>query len=224
MKVIITGATGMVGEGISLVCLNHPEIQEVLLIVRRTCGLNHPKLKEIILKDFSRVEEIQEQLIGYDACFFCAGISSVGHSEESFYEGTYNVVVPFASTLSKINPGSSFIYVSGAGTDSSEQGRIMWARVKGKTENALSKLPFASVHNFRPGFMRPVKGQKQIKGWLKLAYVLWPIFIGLFPSWSCKLEEVALAMIHLAKTKTKISTVEVKDMKGFAKEMMQFNK
>ncbi len=128
------------------------------------------------------------------------------------------MVVPFARQLSEINPKSTFIYVSGAGTDSSEIGKVMWARVKGKTENALSKLPFASVHNFRPGFMKPVKGQTQIKGWLKLAYVLWPLMYLVMPAWSCSLEQVALAMIQLAKTKKDVNPVEVKDMKRLAAE------
>ncbi|GAB1449789.1 epimerase [Bacteroidota bacterium] len=218
MKVIVTGATGMVGEGVLLVCLNHPEIEEVLVISRKSTGKVHSKLKEAILPDFSTLGALKDQLTNYDACFFCAGISSIGHTEESFFRGTYEMVVPFARQLSEINPKSTFIYVSGAGTDSSEIGKVIWARVKGKTENALSKLPFASVHNFRPGFMKPVKGQTQIKGWLKLAYVLWPLMYLFMPAWSCSLEQVALAMIQLAKTKKDVNPVEVKDMKRLATE------
>src|SRR5215212_1242101 len=140
-KIIITGTTGMVGEGVLIECLAHPRISEVLSISRRPCGMTHPKLKEYLVPDFLKMEE-DEKLKGYDACFYCAGVSSVGMKEAEFTRNSYDTTIHFAEVLLKQNPGMSFIYVSGAGTDSSEKGRLMWARVKGRTENALMKMPF----------------------------------------------------------------------------------
>jgi len=136
MKVIITGTTGMVGEGVMLECLNHTQITEVLSVSRKPTGLSHPKLKEYILADFMMLQENDETLKGYDACFFCAGVSSVGMKEEEYRHITYDTTLHFAKALNP-NPQMSFIYVSGGGTDTTEKGRMMWARVKGKTENDL---------------------------------------------------------------------------------------
>jgi nucleoside-diphosphate-sugar epimerase len=150
MKVFITGVTGMVGEGVLFECLENQNVKEVLIINRRHYDCKDPKLKELILTDYSRLKEYSEQLTGYDACFYCAGVSSVGVSEEEFTKATYEIVVPFATTLSRINPDMVFNFVSGARTDSSETGKVMWARVKGKTENALMRLPLKKAYNFRP--------------------------------------------------------------------------
>lgn len=152
MKVVITGVTGMVGEGVLLECLEHPNIREVLSVSRRPSGRVHTKLKEYIVPDFLSLLENDEKLTGYDACFYCAGISSVGVKEPTYRQVTYDTTMAFAKALNP-NPGMTFIYVSGAGTDSSEKGRIMWARVKGKTENELMQLPFKQSIGFRPAFM-----------------------------------------------------------------------
>lgn len=142
MKVILTGATGMVGEGVLFECLENHAVTEVLIIGRRNYDLEHPKLKQLVLKDFSEIKNHSDLLKNYDGCFFCAGVSSVGENEESFTRKTYDFAVPFAKALSEINSEMTFIYVSGNRTDSSEKGKVMWARVKGRTENALMKLPF----------------------------------------------------------------------------------
>ena len=213
LKLIITGATGMVGEGVLLVCLEHPDVKEVLILNRKHYPLKHPKLKECLVADFMQLESVREQLTGYDACLFCAGISSVGMKEADYRHITYNITLHVAETLSALNRDMSFIYVSGEMTDSTEQGKIMWARVKGKTENDLLKLPFKQVFNFRPGLMKPVEGQLNIKGFYKLIYILYPILNVLFPSHSCPLRTVALAMIHCVEKGYPKPILEIKDIK-----------
>lgn len=160
MKVIITGSTGMVGEGVLLKCINNEHVTDILLLNRKHHPITDSKVKEIIVKDFMQAEGIQDTLQGYDACFFCAGISSVGLKEDIYKHITYDITMHVAKILSTVNPAMTFIYVSGSGTDSSEKGKLMWARVKGKTENDLLQLPFKAVYNFRPGIMRSTPGQK----------------------------------------------------------------
>jgi uncharacterized protein YbjT (DUF2867 family) len=159
-KVIITGATGMIGRGVLLECLDHPEIKEVLVIGRNSIEMKHPKLKELIHKDFTTFSEVQGQLEGFDACFFCMGISASGLKEEQYRRITYDYTLALAKSLYEINPKMTFNYVSGEGTDSSERGRMMWARVKGKTENDLLKLGFKQAFIFRPGAIVPLRGIK----------------------------------------------------------------
>src|SRR5437868_2695343 len=163
MKVILTGATGMVGEGVLLECLDNPAVTEVLIVGRRHYDLTHPKLKELLVPDFLQIEKNATELKGYDACFFCAGISSVGMSEEKYTVITYDTTLAFAKAVLQQNPNMVFTFVTGRGTDSAEQGKSMWARVKGRTENALMKLGFRGQYNFRPGLMLPTKGQKSMK-------------------------------------------------------------
>src|SRR5476651_931739 len=162
LKTIITGATGMVGEGVLHECLLNEDVAEVLVIGRKTCSVVHPKLKEIIHADFFDLSAIESQLSGYNACYFCLGVSSVGMKEPEYYKLTYSLTMNVAQTLSKLNPDMTFCYVSGAQTDSTEKGRQMWARVKGKTENDLAKLPFRQEFNFRPGLMKATQGQKNL--------------------------------------------------------------
>ncbi|REC61522.1 nucleoside-diphosphate sugar epimerase [Chryseobacterium pennae] len=217
MKVIITGATGLVGEGVLLVCLNNPEVTEVLTVSRKSSERKHNKLKELIIKDFSEINNYSTELKEYDACFFCAGVSSVGETEESFTRKTYDFVLPFAEILSQINKTMTFIYVFGNRTDSTEKGKLMWARVKGRTENALLKLPFKAVYNFRPGFMKPVKGQKNVRFIYRFFEALSPVWYLLFPDWICTMEEVGLSMIHCAENGYKSAVLEVKDIKEAAR-------
>ncbi len=158
MKVILTGATGMIGKGVLLECLDHPEISEVLSISRRSLTLDHPKLKELTHKDFSEFASVSEDLKGYTACYACMGVSSAGMKEAEYTRLTYDFTLALARELYTMNPKMTFTYVSGQGTDSSEKGRSMWARVKGRTENDLMKLGFRQAFMFRPGAIIPVKG------------------------------------------------------------------
>lgn len=217
MKIIITGATGLVGEGVLMVCLENSLITEVLSISRKPLSFKHSKLKELILKDFSAVNEHEADLRDYSGCFFCAGASSVGETEASFTQKTYDFVVPFAQSLSRINPSLTFIYVSGNRTDSSEQGKVMWARVKGRTENAILKLPFKAVYCFRPGFMRPLKSQQNVRFIYKVFDVLSPLWYLFFPNWICKMQEVGDAMINCVSKGYEKNILEVQDIKLCAK-------
>lgn len=212
MKVIVTGATGMVGEGVMHVCLNHPDIEKVLVINRRPDGVKHPKLTEIIHSDFFDLSAIESQLTGYDACFFCLGVSSVGMKEPEYYRLTYTLTMHVAETLSRLNSGMTFAYVSGTGTDSSEGGRSMWARVKGKTENDLRKLPFKKMYAFRPGFIKPIEGMKHTNTYYKYITWLFPIGRKLFPNGFCTLRELALTMIYTAKNLVNQDVIEGRDM------------
>jgi uncharacterized protein YbjT (DUF2867 family) len=198
IKVIIFGATGMVGEGVLSEALNHNNIESVLVIGRRACLVKHPKLKEIIHHDFFDYSVLEEQLKGYHACFFCLGVSSVGMNERDYSRLTYDLTMQAATILARLNPAMTFCYVSGTGTDNTEHGRIMWARVKGKTENHLMKLPFKSVYLFRPGLMKPIEGQKNVKPLFKAAAWPYPLWKILFPRAVCTLKDVGLAMINAA--------------------------
>jgi uncharacterized protein YbjT (DUF2867 family) len=216
LKVIITGATGMVGEGVMLECLAHPAIEQVLIVNRKPYDLKHPKLKELIIPDFLQLDYFENQLTGYDACFFCAGISSVGMNEENYSRITYDTTLHFAKTLVKLNPNMVFDYVSGTGTDSSAKGKVMWARVKGKTENALMQLPFKAVYNFRPALMNSSPGQKNIKPLFKIVLALYPLLARIFPNNSCTLKEVGLAMINSVTRGYEKPILDVKDIKQLA--------
>ena len=223
MKIIVTGATGMVGEGVILECIRNEKISEVLMLNRKHFDLQHPKLKEVIIQDFMHLEEVKETLTNYDACFFCAGISSVGMKEDVYKHITYDITIHVAKTLSSINPSMTFIYVSGSGTDSSEKGKLMWARVKGKTENDLLKLPFKAVYNFRPGMMKSTQGQKNVKWGFKLMDALYPVFNLLFPAFVSTLQEVAIAMIYLVDNNFNKQTIEVLDVKKINNLMSSIN-
>jgi len=197
IKIIITGSTGMVGEGVLLECLDNPEVAAVLIVNRRTAGIVHPKLKEIIHADFYNLNPIADQLTGYDACYFCLGVSSVGMKEPDYFKVTYTLTMHVAEILCPRNPAMVFCYVSGAGTDSTEKGRQMWARVKGKTENDLMKMPFRGVYAFRPGFIKPVTGQKFVNRFYKYINWMFPIGRRLFPGGFCRVAEIAAAMVYL---------------------------
>ena len=214
IKAIITGSTGMVGEGVLIECLKHPDVESVLVINRRPCGITHPRLKEIIHIDFFNLRAVESELSGYNACFFCAGVSSVGMKEPEYRRITYDLTMNFAQTLSKLNPDMAFCYVSGAGTDSSEKGRMMWARVKGKTENDLMKLQFRNVYAFRPAFMKPTRGQKNVPGFYKYILWLYYIFHPLFPQYFGTLSDVGLAMINCALSGPAKKVLEAKDITG----------
>ncbi len=191
MKIILTGATGMVGEGVLLHALQSSEVEEVLMINRRPYQLQHSKLREAILKDFNHLEQLKDQLRGYDACFYCAGVSSVGMSESDYSRITFDTTLSFARVLFEINPAMVFHFVTGAHTRS--DGAQMWQQVKGKTEEALLQIGFAGQYNFRPGFMKPVKGQKNVRWFFKPVIALFPLF---FPGKSLTLQQVGQAMVN----------------------------
>jgi hypothetical protein len=216
IKAIITGATGMVGEGVLLECLNHPEVEQVLVINRKPGGVSHPKLGEIIQPDFFNLAPIESQLIGYNACFFCLGVSSVGISKVEYKRVTYDLTLNVGQLLAKLNPEMTFCYVTGAGTDSSEKGRMAWARVKGATENALMRL-FKHAYMFRPGFMKATPGQKNLKSFYKYIAWIYPIGRAVYPAGFCTLQEVGQAMINAAVKGYPKQILEVKDIVTLAK-------
>jgi hypothetical protein len=216
ISAIITGSTGMVGEGVLYECLHHSDVKEILVINRKPCGYMHPKLKEIIHSDFFDFSTIENQLIGYNACYFCLGVSSVGMSKEDYYQKTYVLTMHVASTLSKLNEDMTFCYVSGAGTYSSEEGSLNWAKVKGKTENDLKKLPFAQVFNFRPGIIKPTKGLKYTHRAYHFFGWLFFIMKALNKNSFVTLREIGLAMINTVHTTNERKVLEVKDIKKLA--------
>ena len=216
IKAIVTGTTGMVGEGVLHECLQHPDVVEVLVINRKPCGIIHSKLKEIIHQDFFDFSPIQEQLKGYNACYFCLGVSSVGMNEKDYSHLTYDLTMHVATTLVKYNPDMTFCYISGSGTDTSEKGRMMWARVKGKTENDLMKLGFRKAIMFRPALIQPTKG---LKNTLKAyRYILWliPFLKAVMPNYVSSLRDIGLAMINSVEKGQDKTILEVKDIKKLA--------
>jgi uncharacterized protein YbjT (DUF2867 family) len=219
MRVIVTGSTGMVGEGVLHECLLHPDVKEVLVINRRPCGVSHPKLKEIIHLDFHDLSSIESQLENFDACFFCLGVSSIGMKEPQYSRLTYDLTVHVAETLSKLNAGMTFCYVSGSGTDSSEKGRSMWARVKGRTENKLMQLPFKKAYMFRPGFMKPTEGMKNTLAGYGAFNWMYPALRSLFPNFVCTLKEVGIAMINTVRRGYSKQVLEVRDIVALAREV-----
>ena len=216
IKVIITGATGMVGEGVLLECLAHPDVESVLVINRKPGGVSHPKLKEIIHRDFFDLAPITAQLAGYNACFFCLGISSVGISAEQYRRTTYDLTLNVGQALAKLNPDLTFCYVTGKSTDSTGQSKMEWARIKGETENALLKL-FKNAYMFRPGAMKASPGQKNLKTLYKSLAWIYPIGRALFPASFCTLREVARAMINASEKGYAKRVLEVADIVALAK-------
>ena len=221
IKAIITGATGMVGEGVLQECLQHPDVESVLVINRKPCGVKHEKLKEIIHKDFFDLSSIEDQLAEYNACYFCAGVSSVGKKDDEYKRLTYDLTLNFANTLNKIYGERSrtmtFCYVSGVGTDSTEKGRSMWARVKGKTENDLMKLPFKDAYMFRPGYIQPIKGLKNTYKIYKVFVPFYPILKTLFSKYVVSLEEIGKSMINVTLYGSEKKILECRDISRLSK-------
>ncbi len=214
MKVIITGATGMVGEGVLFECLQNPKVSDVLIINRRHYELQHPKLKELIVPDFFQLDKFAAGITGYDTCFFCAGISSVGMNEDKYRHITYDTTIAFAKALLAVNSNMSFTYVSGGHTDSTEKGRLMWARVKGKTENDLMKLPFKAEYNFRPGAMLPFPQQKN---WKAIYKFIVKVIKAFSPKNVLTMQEVGRAMINAVTIGYPKQVLEITDIKQLAK-------
>jgi len=216
IKAIITGTTGMVGEGVLLECLDHPNVEQVLVINRKPGGRSHPKLREIIHADFFDLSPIAPQLSGYNVCFFCLGVSSIGMSQGEYKRITYDLTLHAGQVLAKLNPDMTFCYVTGKSTDSSEQGKVAWARVKGATENALMRL-FRNAYMFRPFMMKATPGQKNLPNIYKLFAWIYPIGRTLYPAGFCTLQEVARAMINTVIKGHPRQILEVKDIVDLAK-------
>ena len=205
----------MVGEGVTLVCLERPEIEKILVIGRRPCGISHPKLEEIVVPDVGDIAAEENRVRGYDACFFCLGMSSVGADRDEYYDTTYTLTLGFAATLARANPGMTFCYVAGAGTDVTERSSMWWSRIKGKTENDLARLPLV-VYGMRPAFIKSWPGQTHVLPMYKYVGWFYPIGRKLTPGSYGTVEELALAMIYLARTGSEKHVVSGKDIIAFA--------
>lgn len=216
MKVIITGASGMVGKGVLLTCLDHPDVDRVLAIGRSELDINHPKLVQLIHKDFSDFSDVKDMLRGYDACYLCMGVSAAGLSEKQYTRMTYDFTHALAAPLAEINPQMTCIYVSGQGTDSTESGKSMWARVKGKTENDLLKLGFKDVFLFRPGGIIPTRGIKPSSKLYRIliTYLGWLLRLIKFisPKSIVNTDQIGLAMINVTKDGYDYSIIDPRDI------------
>lgn len=203
MNVILFGATGMVGQGALRECLLDPAVDQVLCVGRSATGKEHPKLEEIVLADLFDLSPIAPHLAGFDACLFCLGVSSLGMTEAEYRRITYDLTIAVARTLAEINPSMRFVYVTGTGTDSTEKGRVAWARIKGATENELGRVGFRSVHSFRPAYIQPLHGIEAKTAWLRVFYKLlaplYPLWRRLLPGWVTTTETLGRAMLRAAK-------------------------
>jgi uncharacterized protein YbjT (DUF2867 family) len=220
MNVILFGATGMVGQGVLRECLLDSEVESVLSIGRSAIEQQDEKLHQIVLKTLTDLSSVESRLSGYDACFFCLGVSSAGMSEDDYRHVTYDLTLSVAATLVRLNPAMTFVYVSGAGTDSSEHGRMMWARIKGKTENALLAMPFKAAYMFRPGYIQPMHGVRTKTQWYGTMYAiispLYPLLKRLFPGYVTSTEQLGRAMISVAKTSATKRVLESNDINAIS--------
>ncbi len=218
MKVVLFGATGMVGQGVLRECLLDPNVEAILLVGWSASGGRHSKLREIVLEDLSNYTDVAAGLSGLDACFFCLGVSSGGMSEREYERVTYGITLAAAGILSRLNPQMTFVYVSGAGADSSEHGRSMWARVKGRTENALLQLPFAAAYMFRPGVIEPLHGvtskTRAYRVFYTLAKPLLPLLRHAFPNHVLTTEQIGRAMLTVARQGCAKRVLESKDIRA----------
>jgi len=212
----------MVGQGVVRECLLDPEVESVLVIGRNATGQKHEKLHEIVLSALFDLSAIEDRLSGYDACFFCLGVSAVGMKEESYRRVTYDLTISVARVFSSLNPGMTFIYVSGASTDSTERGRMMWARVKGQTENALLQMPFKAAYMFRPGYIQPLHGIRTKTKWYGAIYAmmgpLYPVWKLLFPKYVTTTECVGRAMLNVAMRGAPKSVLENQDINSICRD------
>ena len=217
INVIITGSTGMVGEGVLHECLLHPDVEKILLINRRPCGISNPKLSEIIHNNFFNLSNIENKLIGYDTCFYCLGVTSLRMKEPAYYYITYTLTLDIAQRLARLNPNMIFCYISGAGTNTPEKAKFMWAKVKGKTEQDLMKLSFKKVYLFRPGLIRPTKGLNNVHKYYYVFNLFYPIFRLTMPKFVSTLKELSLSMIISATTGYEKQILEVPDIVKLSK-------
>jgi len=215
LKTIIFGSTGMIGQGVLAECIVNNEVESILVINRQSCNITHPKLKEIIHKNIFDLSEIESEMCGYNTCFFCLGATATTLSEKQYHKITFDLTIYVAQILLKINNDFSFCYISGAGTDRSEKGRIMWTRVKGKTENALLAMPFKNAYMFRPGYIQPMNGIKsKTKLYNALYFIFKPFYFILkhFDSFVTSSETLAKAMIFAVANNYNKNILESKDI------------
>ena len=202
VKIIIFGSTGMIGTGALLECLADPRVKRVMAVVRKPSGVRHAKLEELIHSDFFDYTALQARWPEFDACLFCLGVTSVGRDEAAYRRITFDLTLAAARSMAAVHPGMVFCYVTGAGTDSSARGRVMWARVKGETENALLALPFKAAYMFRPAYIQPMKGVRSKTRWYQMAYdligSLYPLLRRLSPGWVTDTETIGRALIRVA--------------------------
>jgi uncharacterized protein YbjT (DUF2867 family) len=217
MNVLIFGATGMVGQGVLRECLLDPDVHVVQTVGRTATGVQHAKLRDVVQKDLYQHSSVEADWSGFDACFFCLGVSSAGMKEADYERVTYGITLANAELLSRLNPRMTFIYVSGAGTDTTEQGRTMWARVKGKTENALLRLPF-KAYIFRPGFIQPLHGERSKTTLYSVFYALskpvTPLLRFALPNFILTTEEIGRAMLAVAKRGAPKRILESRDIRA----------
>ncbi|MEA2765699.1 MAG: hypothetical protein QOK07_2103 [Gemmatimonadaceae bacterium] len=216
MKVLLFGATGMVGQGVLRECLIDSTITRIVTVVRKPTGRNHEKLGEVVQPDLATLASIERELTGFDACFFCAGVSALGMTEQEYTRVTHDLTLGVARTLLRTSPDLTFVYVSGAGTDSSEKSRMMWARVKGRTENALLALPFRAAYMFRPGAIMPLHGIRSSTRWYNLAYAairpVYPMLRRIAPGIITTTEQLGRAMIAVARSGYSTHVLETADI------------
>jgi len=221
MNVLLFGATGMVGQGVLRECLIDADVERVLTVGRSGTGQHHPKLRELVPPDLMDLSAVERELEGFDACFFCLGVSAAGLSEERYSRVTHDLTLAVAQTLVRLNPGMAFVYVSGMGTDSSERGRTMWARVKGRTENALLRLPFRAAYMFRPGFIIPLHGIRSRTAWYRIFYAvatpLYPMLAARFPRAVTTTERLGRAMLVVARRGYPKPVLETQDINSLSR-------
>jgi uncharacterized protein YbjT (DUF2867 family) len=212
----------MVGQGVLRECLLDPELDSVLVIGRNATRQQHEKLHEIVHSDLYDLSAMEDRLSGFDSCFFCLGVSAVGMKEEAYRRVTHDLTISVARILSRLNPGMTFIYVSGASTDSTERGRMMWARVKGKTENALLQMPFKAIYMFRPGYIQPLHGIRTKTKWYGAVYAimgpLYPVWKLLFPKYVTTTQCVGRAMLNVTKRGAPKSVLENQDINTICRD------
>jgi uncharacterized protein YbjT (DUF2867 family) len=216
MKVVLTGATGLVGEGVLMECLQNPAVEKVLVVGRKSCGRTDTKLTELLVPDFLKLDAAEAQLTGYDACFYCAGISSAGMKEPEYRKITFDTAIGFATVLARLNPQMVMCHVTGASVDPTGEGKVMWARVKGQTENAMVKLPFKRVHNFRPALMIPFAGQKNVKTAYRVLCWLEPLWRLVMADKVCTMHELGASMVNVVAKGFEGSAVTVPQVRALA--------
>ena len=218
MNVLLFGATGMVGQGVLRECLRDADVGRLLAVGRRPTGQAHKKLRDLLVADPADLRAVEAQLVGFGACFFCLGVTSAGLSEERYTRLTFDLTLAVARTLARLDPGMTFVYVSGSGTDSSERGRVMWARVKGRTENALLALPFKAAYMFRPAYIQPLDGIRSSTRWYRVAYAaiapLYPLLKRLFPDAVTTTAQLGRAMLAAARHGFDRPVLETRDING----------